>query len=234
MASDVTISGNGANGNQIYVSLDKLPDECPKCHRGQKPEDLNVTFVATKSTNGSHLLQRVHRCTFTDCESLFISYYIYEGSAARFVKSVPEHFVPKEWPEAIKILSLDFVEIYSQAHEAEALGLDKVAGPGYRKALEFLIKDWLIDNKAAPEEKIRGKLLGACINEFIDEQVIKDVAGRAAWLGNDETHYSRKWTEKDISDLKRLIELTASWVNMRELSKNAVQEMPRPTRTTTQ
>lgn len=27
---------------------------------------------------------------------------------------------------------------------------------------------------------------------------------RAAWLGNDETHYVRKWPEKDVKDLKSL------------------------------
>ncbi|MFA5004205.1 MAG: hypothetical protein WC498_02925 [Candidatus Saccharimonadales bacterium] len=231
MASEVFISSNGANGGEVHATLDKIPDECPWCHRGQKPEDMRAAFMATEQSDGFHLLQRVHRCTFTDCERIFIAFYAYKDGNARFLKSKPERFTPKKWEESIKALSPDFVEIYSQANEAESQELDKVAGPGYRKALEFLIKDWLIANKADKEEVIRTKQLGACINDYIDEQVIKDVANRAAWLGNDETHYFRKWTEKDVNDLKRLIELTASWVNMRELSNSAITEMPKPAKT---
>jgi len=230
MAADVLISGNGANGNQVHVSLDKLPESCPLCHRGQQPQDLNVTFLATESKDGFYLLQRVHRCIFTDCERIFIAYYLSRSGEARFVRSRPEQFIPKEWDETITTLSPDFVKIYSQAHEAEAHDLDKIAGPGYRKALEFLIKDWLIANEVVDEATVRTKQLGACIEDHIDEQVIKDVAARAAWLGNDETHYIKKWTEKDINDLKRLIELTASWVNMRELSNAAVTDMPKATK----
>jgi hypothetical protein len=33
------------------------------------------------------------------------------------------------------------VEIAQQASDAEQYGLDQIAGVGYRKALEFLIKD---------------------------------------------------------------------------------------------
>lgn len=34
------------------------------------------------------------------------------------------------------------------------------------------------------------------------------------WLGNDETHYVRRWEEKDLSDLKRLISMTVSWIDL--------------------
>ena len=40
-------------------------------------------------------------------------------------------------------------------------------------------------------------------------------------LGNDETHYSRKWVDMDINDLKILIRLTVTW--MKAASCQAVQ-----------
>ncbi len=40
------------------------------------------------------------------------------------------------------------------------------------------------------------------------------MAERAAWLGNDETHYQRKWTDKDISDLKTVISLAEHWIDI--------------------
>ena len=32
---------------------------------------------------------------------------------------------------------------------------------------------------------------------------MKQIAQRAAWLGNDEAHYFEKWTSKDTEDLKQ-------------------------------
>ena len=52
------------------------------------------------------------------------------------------------------------------------------------------------------------------------------MAKRAAWLGNDETHYLRKWEGKDLDELKRLIELTIRWIEMVELSDGYIEEMP--------
>lgn len=231
MSAEITISAIEANGTQQYITLDGQPEECPACHKGQKPHDLNLSFLSTEKKDNFHRLQRVYRCVFTECEAMFIAIYAYPlEDKALFVRSTPQRFVAKGWEESIKAVSPDFVEIYSQASEAESRELDKIAGPGYRKALEFLVKDWLIANNTDEAENIRNKLLGNCINEYINEGVIKDVASRASWLGNDETHYSRKWTEKDINDLKRLIELTASWINMLELSSHAVQDMPKPTK----
>lgn len=39
------------------------------------------------------------------------------------------------------------------------------------------------------------------------------------WLGNDETHYVRKWEASDISDLKMLIDLTAHWMTSELLTE---------------
>lgn len=50
---------------------------------------------------------------------------------------------PKDivFSDIINEISPGFVKIYNQAHEAEIRLLDDIVGGGYRKALEFLIKD---------------------------------------------------------------------------------------------
>ena len=48
---------------------------------------------------------------------------------------------------------------------------------------------------------------------------------RAVWLGNDETHYVRKWEDKDISDLKRLIKLTVNWIENNLLTQDYMSTM---------
>ncbi|ANB85681.1 hypothetical protein A6R78_17425 [Bacillus velezensis] len=56
--------------------------------------------------------------------------------------------------------------------------------------------------------------LQQCLKKFITDPKIKAMAERAIWLGNDETHYVRKWKSKDLKDLKNLIELTVYFISI--------------------
>jgi hypothetical protein len=110
-------------------------------------------------------------------------------------------------------LSPDFYEIYNQAQKAERSDWVLVAGPGYRKALEFLIKDYACNLHPDEIEKIRKMELGPCIQQYMINPLVKDTAQRAAWLGNDETHYLRKWEGKDLQDLKELLQLVTTIIH---------------------
>jgi hypothetical protein len=46
------------------------------------------------------------------------------------------------FPDAVAKLSPTFVSIFAEAEEAAQLRLQQIAGPGYRKAFEFLVKDY--------------------------------------------------------------------------------------------
>ena len=46
------------------------------------------------------------------------------------------------------------------------------------------------------------------------------------WLGNDEVHYTRKWEDKDIHDLKSLIMMTVSHIDLTIESDRYLKEMP--------
>ena len=129
---------------------------------------------------------------------------------------------------AIQKLSNDFCNIFAEAHKAEQHKLSLVAGPGYRKALEFLIKDYVIALKPDDKDKIEKMMLGNCLATYVEDDKIKQTAKRAAWLGNDETHCVRKWEDKDVNDLKKLISLTRHWIEMEQLTKDFLQDMPEP------
>lgn len=97
----------------------------------------------------------------------------------------------------------------------------QICGTGYRKSLEFLIKDYLISTLPEDQhEAIKNKFLNNCIRDNISNINIKTVASRAVWLGNDETHYTRKWEDKDINDLKSIIELTLHWIESEIRTQN--------------
>jgi len=69
-------------------------------------------------------------------------------------------------------------------------------------------------------------LLAKVIGDYVSDNNIKSVAKRAVWLGNDETHYIRKWEGKDLNDLKKLIDLTVHWIEMEVLTASFEEEMP--------
>jgi hypothetical protein len=139
---------------------------------------------------------------------------------------VPAEYQAREFEETISDLSPGFVNIYKQSSQAESLRLDQLSGPGYRKALEFLVKDYLkrLDPKASAE--IEARALGKCIGDSIKDPRIQSCAKRAAWLGNDETHYLRKWEEKDLKDLKTLLDLTVHWISADLLTIELAESMP--------
>lgn len=56
--------------------------------------------------------------------------------------------------------------------------------------------------------------VSSCIRDYIEYERLKIVASRAAWLGNDQAHYTQKHTDRDLEDLKKLIQLTMHWITL--------------------
>lgn len=215
--------------------LDKLPNECPQCHskisplKGEGHQD-------TSRQDTDKALEVVFRCPDATCRMIFIGYYAKERDRNSFIfkDTAPKKYSEKTFPDNIKDISPNFEQIYNQALSAEMSGLDQICGAGYRKALEFLIKDYLIKqtDDAGKQEEIKQEQLGSCIKNRIGDKKIKEVAKRAVWLGNDETHYSRKWDKKDLQDLKNLIDLTIHWVEAEALTAQLLEDMPDKVETT--
>ena len=124
-----------------------------------------------------------------------------------------------------------FTRIYNQALAVEGIGYDQLCGVGYRKALEFLIKDYCISKNPDRSDEIKKKFLGTCIDSFVTDPNTKSCAKRATWLGNDETHYNREWTALGVQDLKTLIQLTLYWISSEILTKQYEHGMKNLTET---
>ena len=147
----------------------------------------------------------------------------------------PTVYVNRTFAEEIVRISAQFALIFNQAGAAEAAGLDQLCGSGYRKALEFLVKDYLktLPENAHRHQAIESTQLAGCIANFVSDPKLKLTASRATWLGNDETHYVRKWETKDLGDLKKLIDLTVFWVSSEILTRELEASMPDPKKATT-
>jgi hypothetical protein len=138
--------------------------------------------------------------------------------------------VPPPFSDEIRSISATFCIIYGEAHQAEHFGLTQICGVGYRKSLEFLIKDYLIHNRPSDKASIEATMLGPCIDKYVTDPRTKQVAQRATWLGNDETHYQRRWIGKDVQDLKLMINLVIHWIEAEHLTAEALNSMPAPTK----
>jgi hypothetical protein len=215
-----------SEGAEQWANLGSFPDECPICHRNITPTPWGKALTGDLYRG----LQMAFLCTNTQCHALFVAYYDQSGRSAEWHLSRVMKGIRKttEFSADIKNVSPDFVKIYSQADIAEQEGLSEICGVGYRKSLEFLIKDYVIHKNPNDEEKIKKQLLGNTIKEYVTEDRIKTTAERAAWLGNDETHYVRKWEDKDVKDLKRLIHITRLWIEIEIETERIKTEMPAP------
>lgn len=164
------------------------------------------------------------RCTNPMCHQTFIVEY----KSNNFVRVEPNHKLDKmSFSSIIESVSASFCEIYNQAYAAHQMNLTQICGVGYRKALEFLIKDYVISKDSSKTESIKSKLLANCINEDVTDERIKQVSRRATWIGNDETHYVRKWEDKDVNDLVALIDLTIRWIESEIETEKLLESMPK-------
>ena len=213
--------------------VDKFPDECPVCKKGNEFKPRYGFYKPDKYSGFDSRLQIVFRCPRLDCQVMFFAFYNntfdripdrWFFNHFRFIEAAEKI----EFPEPIPAISKRFTRIYFQAAMADANGMDEICGPGYGKALEFLIKDYLIYLHPERTEEIKKKLKLTLLIDEIEDGDIQVVADRASWLRNDETHYEKIWKEEDVQSLKDLIELTVSHIKRTEMTKKYKEKMPDP------
>ncbi|WP_428043434.1 MULTISPECIES: hypothetical protein [Candidatus Avelusimicrobium] len=191
-----------------------VPETCPHCNK-----IVGMDLAAIIPGGDSLGLQVVLICfQCPACKELTIGRHYEMGSV---LSPIPDRkalfypdqrFTPILFSDLIDNLSINFCMLYNQAAKAEHYGCGQISGAGYRKALEFLVKDFAIHLHPGEEETIKKTLLAKVIDDYLDSRKIKEIAKRAVWLGNDETHYQRQWEDKDIEDLKKLISITVNFI----------------------
>jgi hypothetical protein len=188
------------------LPVDEFPPQCPRCSRF-----ISAIFTGVLSERGEDYEEAVFKCP--TCHNFFVGGYSkpYGHTVYAFWGVLPHTPVPAKFP-LIDLISDRFTEIYNQAVAAESYDLTDIAGTGYRKALEFIVKDYCIATNPNDAEQIRKKFLKNVIDEYIDSGRLKTAATLTAWLGNDEGHYERRWADKDLADLKALLSLTIAFV----------------------
>jgi len=202
------------------VILTYWPNECPFCHKHINPDEFGYNYE-------QGFLDLVFKCSYSYCHRLFIVRYQTQNDYTFFFDSITiGETKPIVFSQEINSTSPAFVKIYNEANFAETNQLLEICGVGYRKALEFLIKDYIIKRHPERRDSVKRKFLGKCIQEDVTDTKIVAVSKRAAWLGNDETHYVREWNEENLESLKKLIALTTHWIEMEILTESFEKKMP--------
>jgi hypothetical protein len=213
------------------VALEHEPRECPRCHRA-----ISAVLQQIYWPKGVSVVTALFSCP--GCRNMFLGEYIVRGpvnyregnSIVHRTLCHSPQFLPliqeePSVPDEVANVSPTFFEIYKQCAVANATGLDQVYGVGLRKALEFLVKDFAIWQEPGNGDAIKASLLGNCIQKYVGDVSVRQVAELATWLGNDETHYERRWLDKDIKDLEILIDLTINAVTNAVRTKHYVEDM---------
>ena len=200
-------------------NIDRAPNYCPLCDFAIEALDQDRVTICPERDVRNPIVEMLYLCPRQRCNRFFIARYRSEpfprdryGGLILF-DCVPFAPTSAQIPAEVAKISPDFPKIYDQALAAEAYGLDEITGGGFRKALEFLVKDYCIHLHPEEGEKVRRMPLAQCIAEYVDRSQITTVASRASWLGNDELHYVRRGESHDIETLKDLIRLTINWIS---------------------
>lgn len=201
----------------------KAPTQCPVCSVAYASPPLNSYYIPFEDNNfeWDTYIASIYFCPH--CEHCFLVNYLVD---AKTLIGVVENIYPDSkqttnFSEEIQNLSPEFVDIYHQAEIAENSNLTKICGMGYRKALEFLIKDYAIHQNPELVDEIKTQPLAKCINKYIDIESIVTLAERSAWIGNDETHYVRKHNNLDFNDMKLFIAAAVHFMSMNLIVEKA-------------
>ncbi|HEM4697164.1 TPA: DUF4145 domain-containing protein [Streptococcus suis] len=197
-----------------------IDDICPNCKKPTHPHLVNSSYFPLGEEKTSLVL--TFRCL--GCKHFWTEEFIatrhrinsytdkYEIEHLKVTPSLPSD-IPIS--DDVELVSPIGKQIYVQALKAEHEQLDHIAGIGYRKALEFFVKDFSIVTNPDDEDKIIKMPLKQVIEKYIKDDDLKTFALASAYIGNDEGHYYRNNPDKDFSHLKNYLHGVIHYMEMK-------------------
>lgn len=197
-----------------------VDDSCPNCKKPTNPDLVNSSYFPLGADKTSLVLTfRCLGCKHFWTEEFMATRYSINSYTDKYeiehIKVVPN--LPSDIPisDDVEIVSPIGKQIYVQALKAEHEQLDHIAGIGYRKALEFFVKDFSIVTNPDDEEKISKMPLKQVIETYIKDEDLKTFALASAYIGNDEGHYYRNNPDKDFTHLKNYLHGVIHYMEMK-------------------
>lgn len=187
-----------------------IPEQCPFCNHHIAP----ILQYASYTHSDNHEKSKVvGYWACNSCANVFAAYYHLHMPYSMMTLhgeldgTCPPLLSLTDVAPSIQETFPYFTEILRQAEIAKAHELTDIAGMGFRKALECLLKDALVYLGRKSRTEVENLKLAACIEAFSDHPELEKAANRIRDIGNDYTHYKAKYEGYDLDQLQELIRL---------------------------
>lgn len=183
----------------------QIPRSCPLCGIGNNPTTHEVGRLEIQE---GYVFTLHHRCPACKKYHMTNQEYLNKDDKTTMILVYPNKVVID-----IDDLFIEhaprFVEFYSEAVEAEKMGLENIAGTGYRSAIECLIKDYALAFELDDKEYLSDPKL--TFNNAIDRYVKNDDLLKGALhfirtVGNGYTHWNKS-TSISLPQLKNYVDI---------------------------
>lgn len=183
----------------------EIPKFCPNCGIGNNPTSV---FVSELDIIEGRVFALHHRCPSCKQKHMTLQNYAKNSNEATLLLTYPNKVVTNIDPVFLEYAPR-FVEFYSEAVEAEKLGLINIAGTGYRSAIECLIKDYALHFELDSKEFLSQPnfSFNNAIDRYIkDDELLKGTLHFIRKVGNDFTHWNKE-TDIPLETLKNYVEI---------------------------
>nr|WP_054756719.1 hypothetical protein [Liquorilactobacillus satsumensis] len=152
-----------AKTNNVYIDIDEY---CPHCKQSMSPKIIFAITSGVVFQNKKNSIALFLKCSRKDCGKFYCLEF--PCIADRFLDlreiqpSIPYTYSPhlkNDLPKNLNNTFPGFKKIYDQSLQAESMGLDEIAGVGYRKAIEFLLKEFVISKNPEKRSEIEVSFL---------------------------------------------------------------------------
>lgn len=205
----------GSFSNGSYAK----PATCPYCGYGTDAPVLSRNTFHM----GGNIFMLAGTCKCTHCnKTFFFACYrnLAETPDAPCSFCFPENsFIPYR-NDVLSNISERFIQMYNQALNAEFNGSLDLAAIGYRSSLEILVKDYAISELGVSEDEAAKKSLCDSIGTYLKQEELVKTADVVRILGNDYTHFKRKYPEFDFTLLKYYMDIFIKQIEAQYMVKH--------------
>ena len=199
--------------HEKYHVKSKISAFCPYCGTCVDPTIKDSSQFINYNSTIIVLLTHYIRC----CDKLFFSVHEIKTDendkrTAELLISYPQAML-KKLPESICNISPRFVELHNQCYWAEKNNFFELAGTGYRNAMEVLIKDFAIKELGESSDEAKKLKLFDAIGKYIPDYRFQNAADVVRIIGNDYTHYERKYDDVEFDYVKIYLDLVIMYVD---------------------
>lgn len=195
------------NGTEKFYNVPKM-NKCPHCHNGIAPYVL-TTSETDMETRTFAIIAQCPRC----------SKYFIMAYKLPFGTNIPQpieyiftnEIDYKDSTKELKKISERFIDVYTQALISEKYNLDKIASIGFRKSIEILIRDYLINFRKEDRIEILKLSLKDIIKKIPDSKIV-DLTLSFNWIKYAESD-DDFLEKKDIEEMKKFIDIFSKFLS---------------------